>query len=157
MRRGCSVCSHPDQRGNYETGHLGLTIGVANLEHSLAFYARVLGLPTEGIVGQEFEYCAVAFFTLSGGLRLAIWAQDDSVHDTGLSKARSVQTSLTIGPKVANRGEVVMDEARRAGAEITRPAGDTFYGGYAGYFRDPARHGWEVVSNPSSHPKESLE
>jgi hypothetical protein len=56
---------------------------VANLEHSLAFYARVLGLPTEGIVGQEFEYCAVAFFTLSGGLRLAIWAQDDSAHDTG--------------------------------------------------------------------------
>jgi hypothetical protein len=30
-----------------------------------------------------------------------------------------------------------MDEARRAGAEITRPAGDTFYGGYAGYFRVP--------------------
>ncbi|MFN8664351.1 MAG: VOC family protein [Thermomicrobiales bacterium] len=49
-----------------------LTIGVNDLERSLQFYRDGLGLPTEGIVGQEFEHGAVAFFTLSGGLRLAI-------------------------------------------------------------------------------------
>jgi len=136
-----------------------LTLGVANLERSLAFYRDGLGLPTEGIVGQEFEHGAVAFFTLSGGLRLAIWAQDDIAHDTGLTKAPISATSFTIGHNVASREEVdsVMEEAERAGAEITRTASDTFYGGYAGYFRDPDGHVWEVVWNPSSLPEEGAE
>jgi catechol 2,3-dioxygenase-like lactoylglutathione lyase family enzyme len=136
-----------------------LTIGVADLERSLAFYRDGLGLPTEGIVGREFEHGAVAFFTLSGGLRLAIWAQDDIAHDTGLAKAPVSSTSFTIGHNVASREEVdsVMEEADRAGAEIIRPCSDTFYGGYAGYFRDPDGHVWEVVWNPSSLPEEGAE
>ena len=63
-----------------------LTLGVADLEKSLAFYRDGLGLPTEGIVGREFEHGAVAFFDLAGGLKLAIWAQDDIAHDTGLAQ-----------------------------------------------------------------------
>lgn len=51
-----------------------LTLGVADLEQSLSFYRDGLGLPTKGIVGQEFEHGAVAFFDLSGGLKLALWA-----------------------------------------------------------------------------------
>ena len=65
-----------------------LTLGVADLEKSLAFYRDGLGLPTEGIVGREFEHGAVAFFDLAGGLKLAIWAQDDIAHDTGLAKTQ---------------------------------------------------------------------
>lgn len=49
-----------------------LTLGVANLERSVAFYRDGLGLPTEGITGQEFEHGAVAFFDLAGGLKLAL-------------------------------------------------------------------------------------
>jgi len=41
-----------------------LTLGVSDLERSLAFYRDGLGLATEGIIGQEFEYGAVAFFKL---------------------------------------------------------------------------------------------
>ena len=52
-----------------------LTLGVADLERSFSFYRDGLGLPTEGIVGREFEHGAVAFFHLSGGLKLAIWAR----------------------------------------------------------------------------------
>ncbi|WP_207209478.1 VOC family protein [Frigidibacter mobilis] len=44
-----------------------LTLGVADLDQSLAFYRDGLGLPTDGIVGREFEHGAVAFFELSGG------------------------------------------------------------------------------------------
>jgi catechol 2,3-dioxygenase-like lactoylglutathione lyase family enzyme len=65
-----------------------LTLGVADLEQSLAFYRDGLGLPTEGIVGREFDHGAVAFFELSGGLKLAIWAQDDIAYDTGLPNIR---------------------------------------------------------------------
>lgn len=34
------------------------------------------------------------------------------------------------------------------GAVIVKPAHDTFWGGYAGYFQDPDRHLWEVAWNP---------
>ena len=136
-----------------------ITVGVADLEQSLAFYRDGLGLPTEGIVGREFEHGAVAFFTLSGGLKLAIWAQDDVAYDTGLPKMPVSSTSFTIGHNVVLREEVeaVMEEAARAGAEIIKPARDTFYGGYAGYFRDPNGHVWEVVWNPANIPTDSFE
>ena len=39
-----------------------ITIGVDDLEKSLRFYRN--GLRTQGIVGTEFEYGAVAFFDL---------------------------------------------------------------------------------------------
>ncbi len=131
-----------------------LTIGVSDLERSVAFYRDGLGLPTAGIVGREFEHGAVAFFELAGGLKLALWAQDDIAFDTGLPKTPPSPTSFTLGHNVASREEVddVMDQAARAGAGILKPAGDTFYGGYAGYFRDPDGHVWEVVWNPALIP-----
>jgi catechol 2,3-dioxygenase-like lactoylglutathione lyase family enzyme len=135
-----------------------LTIGVANLEQSLAFYRDGLGLPTEGIVGREFEHGAVAFFALSGGVKLAIWALKDIAHDTGLPEAPIGSTAFTIGHNVVRREEVdeVMDQAVRAGARIIKPAQDTFYGGYAGYFSDPDGHLWEIVWNPANIPADGL-
>jgi len=135
-----------------------LTIGVADLEQSLVFYRDGLGLPTEGIIGREFEHGAVAFFALSGGLKLAIWAQGDIAHDTGLTKAAVSSTAFTIGHNVTRRDEVdkVIAEAARAGAEILKPAHDTFFGGYAGYFRDPNGHVWEVVWNPANLPTDEF-
>ena len=133
-----------------------LTLGVADLERSLAFYRDGLGLPTEGIVGREFEHGAVAFFQLSGGLRLAIWAQDDIAHDTGLATTPASPTAFTLGHNVSTREEVaeVIEQARRAGAAIIKEPADTFYGGHAGYFRDPDGHLWEVVWNPAALPEE---
>lgn len=135
-----------------------LTIGVADLERSLEFYRDGLGLPTEGIVGRELEHGAVAFFELAGGLKLAIWAQDDIAHDTGLARSPVSPTSFTIGHNVTSREEVdqVMTQATRAGAEIVKPAQETFYGGYAGYFRDPNGHVWEIIWNPAIMPTDSL-
>lgn len=131
-----------------------LTLGVADLEKSLVFYRDGLGLPTQGIVGREFEHGAVAFFELSGGLKLGIWAQDDIVHDTGLPKTQISPTSFTIGHNVVRREQVdeVIEQAHQAGADIVKPPQDTFYGGYAGYFRDPNGHLWEVVWNPANLP-----
>jgi catechol 2,3-dioxygenase-like lactoylglutathione lyase family enzyme len=128
-----------------------VTLGVSDLEQSLAFYRDGLGLPTEGIVGREFEHGAVAFFELSGGLKLAIWAQDNIARDTGLSKMPVSPTSFTLGHNVARKEEVdrVIGQARQAGAEIIKLPQDTFYGGYAGYFRDPNGHVWEVAWNPA--------
>lgn len=131
-----------------------LTLGVADLQRSFAFYRDGLGLQTKGIVGQEFEHGAVAFFDLAGGLKLALWAQADISHDTGLPLQPISPTAVTIGHNVARREEVdlILDAVERAGARIVRPGQDTFYGGYAGYFSDPDGHLWEVVWNPDWLP-----
>lgn len=130
------------------------TLGVSDLERSLAFYRDGLGLPTEGIIGTEFEHGAVVFFELAGDLKLALWAQADLAHDTGLAIRPPSPTAFSIGHNVSCRQEVdqVMAQAKLAGADIVKAPQETFYGGYAGYFRDPDGHLWEVVWNPAFLP-----
>ena len=127
-----------------------LTLGVSDLEKSLAFYRDGLGLPTQGIVGQEFEYGAVTFFNLQNGLMLALWPRTSIARDSGLSVQPPSATEFTIGHNVGSKEEVdaVMEQAERAGARIVKAAGDTFWGGYAGYFQDPDGHLWEIAWNP---------
>jgi len=131
-----------------------LTLGVDDLEKSLEFYRDGIGLPTQGIVGREFEYGAVAFFDLQSGLKLAIWPRDSIAHDTNISKTAHSPTEFTIGHNVSSKEEVdtVMEQARKAGAKIVKAAVDTFWGGYAGYFQDLDGHLWEVAWNPQQLP-----
>ena len=127
-----------------------ITLGVLDLEASLHFYRDGLGFPSEGIVGEEFEYGAVAFIQLQPGLRLALWPQCSIQQDTGLEPSPICPTQMTLGHNVYSPIEVdqVMAQAERAGAKIIKPAHTTFYGGYAGYFQDPNGHLWEIVWNP---------
>jgi catechol 2,3-dioxygenase-like lactoylglutathione lyase family enzyme len=127
-----------------------LTLGVDDLERSLAFYRDGLGFPTAGIVGREFEHGAVVFIDLQAGLKLALWKRDDIAWDAGIPKAARSPTDFSIAHNVNSKAEVdaVMGQARRAGATIVKEALDTFYGGYAGYFQDPDGHLWEIAWNP---------
>jgi uncharacterized protein len=127
-----------------------ITLGVDDLEKALKFYRDGLGLLTEGIIGTEFEHGAVAFFDLQEGLRLAIWPRESIAYDTRLNKTLPSPTEFTLGHNVSSKEEVdlVMEQARIAGASIRFPAHDTFWGGYSGYFQDPDGHLWEVVWNP---------
>ncbi len=133
-----------------------ITIGVDNLEESVRFYRDGLGFPTDGIVGREFEHGAVAFVDLQAGLRLALWPRSSIAHDSGLTIGARSSTEFTLGHNVSSKAEVntVMDQAIRAGAVIVKPAHNTFWGGYAGYFQDPDGHLWEVVWNPQWLPKD---
>lgn len=127
-----------------------ITLGVDDLEKSVVFYRDGLGFPTQGIIGTEFEHGAVAFFDLHAGLKLALWSRENIAYDTGLPKAEQSPTEFTIGHNVNSKDEVdaVMNLAEKAGAKILKPAQDTFWGGYAGYFQDLDDHLWEVVWNP---------
>lgn len=131
-----------------------ITLGVDDLERAFRFYHEGLGLPSDGIIGQEFEEGAVAFFDLQAGLKLAIWPRKSLAHDTSLPLGQPAATELSIGHNVASREEVdtVMREAENAGATIVKAAKETFWGGYAGYFQDPDQHLWEVVWNPQLLP-----
>jgi len=127
-----------------------ITLGVDDLDRAVKFYAEGMGLKTEGIVGREFAFGAVAFFELQGGLKLALWPRESLTHDTGLPPGAPNATDLSLAHNAASRAEVdaVMAEAAAAGARIVKPARDTFWGGYAGYFLDPDQHLWEVAWNP---------
>lgn len=128
-----------------------ITLGVDDLEAAVRFYRDGLGWPTAGIVGQEFEHGAVAFFDLHGGLRLALWPRASIAHDSGLAIGPASSTNMTLGHNVASKVEVdaAMEQAKAAGATIVKEAQDTIWGGYAGYFQGPGGHLWEVAWNPA--------
>ena len=88
---------------------------------------------------------------LGSGLKLARWPRKSLARDTGLSQTPGSATEFAIAHNVGSKKEVdaVIAEAKKAGATITKPAAETFYGGYAGYFQDPDGHLWEIAYNPA--------
>ena len=128
-----------------------LTLGVDDLERSLAFYRDGLGLPTEGIIGTEFEGGDVVFFHVNEGMILALYPRQSISKDSKLDVTAPSPTDFTIGHNVASIEEVdrLIDEARKAGATIPDPPRDRAWGGYSGHFQDPDGHLWEIVWNPS--------
>ncbi|MBL9083934.1 MAG: VOC family protein [Planctomycetales bacterium] len=133
-----------------------IALAVDDLPRAVAFYRDGLGWPTEGIVGEELENGAVAFFDLHAGLKLALWPRASLAHDTGLPIDGPSATELTLAQNVATREEVdaAIQQAAAAGAVVIKPPGPTFWGGYAGYFQDPDGHVWEVAWNPQMMPQD---
>jgi uncharacterized protein len=131
-----------------------VTLGVQDLQRSLAFYRDGLGLPTKGIVGHEFEDGAVVFFKLDGGLVLALFPRPALLKDAALDATDGgngqTHATFSLAHNVGSKEEVdqVMREAAAAGATITTAAHDKDWGGYSGYFRDPDGFLWEVAWNP---------
>lgn len=121
-----------------------ITLGVSDLQRSLRFYRDGLGLPTTW-TGDK----GVVFFQTQG-VRLALYPLDELAKDVGdpfVSVARSKFNGITLAHNVRERDEVdqVLARAEKAGARIEKPAQDTFWGGYGGYFSDPDGHLWEVA------------
>ncbi|HEX5493513.1 MAG TPA: VOC family protein [Mycobacteriales bacterium] len=128
-----------------------ITLAVRDLDRSVGFYRDGLGWDTPGIIGQEVENGAVAFFPLPGGLILALWPQEFLAADAHVPLGdQNTQTRFTLGHNVNSREEVdaVLAAATAAGATIVDPARDRLWGGYSGYFADPDGHLWDVVWNP---------
>ncbi|MEU8300839.1 VOC family protein [Micromonospora sp. NPDC048909] len=120
-----------------------VTLGVADLPRARAFYERL------GWRGQEVE--ETVFFQ-AGGLALVLWGRDKLAADAGVDDpGGSGFGGMTLAQNVRSRSEVdeLLTAAGAAGAEVTRPATETFYGGYAGCFADPDGHVWEIAWNPS--------
>ena len=122
-----------------------------SVTHSTFVVERTYAAPPARVFAAFADPAArCAWFDLQGGLKLAVWPRASIARDTGLPVQSPSATELTIGHNVNSRAEVdaVMARADRAGARIVKAAGDTFWGGYAGYFQDPDGHLWEVVWNP---------
>jgi uncharacterized protein len=118
-----------------------ITLGVADLARSRSFYELL------GWRGQEAE--ETVFFQ-AGGLAVVLWARDKVAADAEVDDDGSSFGGVVLAHNVGSRDEVdaIVNAAAEAGAHITKPPTETFYGGYAGFFRDPDGHTWEVAHNP---------
>lgn len=101
-----------------------LTLGVDALERSVKFYRDALVLPSQGIVGTEFEHGAVAFFDIESGLKLAVWKRADLAFDAGIPATAPSATEFSIGHNVHPRPQYVRPDPRSlVGREVDRLVG----------------------------------
>lgn len=131
-----------------------LTLGVTDLERSLAFYRDGLGFPTQGIIGTEYENGTVAFFELTNGLIFALYPRTSLGAEARVEVGDQPAHQFTIGHNVRTREQVdaVINQARAAGAHVLDEPHDRPWGIYSGHFEDPDGHIWEIVWNPELIP-----
>lgn len=119
-----------------------VTLGVADLARSQAFYERL---------GWRGHLLEETVFFQAGGIAVVLWAREKVATDAGIEDRSSDGFGgMTLAHNVRSRAEVdeILRAAAEAGAEVTVPARETFYGGYAGFFTDPDAHVWEIAHNP---------
>jgi catechol 2,3-dioxygenase-like lactoylglutathione lyase family enzyme len=121
-----------------------ITLGISDLKKSVTFYRDGLGLPTNYKEGE-----GIAFFQLSGTW-LALYPSDALAGDACLPPDRTRFGGFTLAHNVQSKELVdkIISQALVSGATLLKPAADTFWGGYSGYFSDPDGHPWEVAWNP---------
>jgi len=118
-----------------------VTLGVADIVRAREFYERLGWKPALDV--QE------TVFFQANGLVLVLWGRGKLAVDSGVQDGGG-WGGVTLAHNVGSPEEVdsLLEEARTAGAEISREAGETFYGGYSGVFVDPDGHPWEIAYNP---------
>jgi hypothetical protein len=120
-----------------------VTLGVADYARAKAFYES-LGWSA------ALDVQETAFFQ-ANGVVLVLWERAKLAADMGIEGDDGTSWGgIALAHNVASRAAVheVIELARSKGAAITREPAETFYGGYAGVFRDPDGHAWEVAHNP---------
>lgn len=120
-----------------------VTLGVADLARARRFYEDGLGWRR----GNDSD--DVAFYQLRGAV-FALWSRGALAEDAGVADSGASFSGVALAYNARSRAEVdsVLAEARAAGAEVVKPAHETVWGGYSGYFTDPDGHVWEVAHNP---------
>jgi hypothetical protein len=122
-----------------------ITLGVADIARSLAFYRDGLGLPTHNHKdGDE-----MVFFAMEGTF-LGIFPREELAKDAGIPAEGSGFRGVCIARNEPSKAAVdaTFAEALAAGATVVKKPEDVFWGGYSGYFADPDGHLWEVAWNP---------
>lgn len=120
-----------------------ITLGVQDLERSIAFYEHGLGFP------RMDSPPSVAFFTLNGSW-LGLYGHDALAEDATVSAQGGGFKGVTLAHNVESEAAVdaVVEQAVAAGATLIKKPQTVFWGGYSGYFADPDGHLWEIAHNP---------
>lgn len=120
-----------------------VTLGVADLERSTAFYERL------GWARSSASQEAITFIQLKG-IVLALFSREALAEDAGVAAGAAGFSGVTLAHNVTSPAEVdaVVDFAVSCGASLVKSPRKVFWGGYSGYFADPDGHLWEVAHNP---------
>jgi predicted lactoylglutathione lyase len=121
-----------------------ITLGTDDLEKSVAFYEGLGWKKSPASIGD------LVLFPL-GGITLALYPRKELAEDAQLPVSpRTEFSGVTLSYCAKSEAEVdnVLREAAALGATILKPAQHVFWGGYSGYFRDPAGHAIEVAYIP---------
>ena len=120
-----------------------VTLGVSDVRRSRVFY-EALGFKA-GRASEE----SVTFFP-AGGVVLALFGRSALAEDATVADSKPGFSGVALAHNARSERDVdkALKEAVAAGAKLIKPAGKTFWGGYAGYFADPDGHLWEVAHNP---------
>lgn len=119
-----------------------ITLGVANLAASRAFYAQLGWIEYSGTEG-------VSFYQMHGAV-LGLFGREALAADQGRPGAALGTGAMTLAQNFATEAEVdaAYSAALAAGATGLKAPEKVFWGGYSGYWADPDGHVWEVAMNP---------
>ncbi|MFA8441904.1 VOC family protein [Yoonia sp.] len=119
-----------------------ITLGVADLDRSKAFYGALGWTPTN----DEGE---VVFYQING-MVLGLFGLGPLAKDQGRPDAKLGTGAITLAQNFTTDAEVdaAYAKALAAGATPLKAPEKVFWGGYSGYYADPDGHVWEVAQNP---------
>ena len=120
-----------------------ITLGVADLDRSSAFYAAM------GWQMADESQEGIVFYQMPGML-LGLFPMAELAKDQGRAGASLGVGGATLAHNMPDPAGVdrVYAEALSAGATPLKAPEKVFWGGYSGYFADPDGHPWEVAHNP---------
>ena len=120
-----------------------ITLGVADLERSKAFYAALGWTPTREIPG------AVVFYQING-MALGFFGLEGLAKEQHRDVEALGTGAVTLAQNMNSRDEVDAAYARAMGAGATplSAPGEMAWGGYSSYYADPDGHVWETAHNP---------
>jgi len=123
-----------------------VTLGVADLERSKAFYSALGWELTKSSMPDQIMWFRTA------GSYVGLFGYEALAEDANLPMAppapyRGVTLAINLESEAAV--DEAMSDAAEAGADIIKPAVRADWGGYSGYFADPDGYAWEVAHNPN--------
>ena len=121
-----------------------VTLGVADLARSVAFYEKVVGWKAAS------SPPGVAFFDLNGVV-FSLFPHEELAKDMNIAAgAKGGYEGFSLAYNARSQEEVdsVFARLKKNGATIVKAPETAFWGGYSGYFSDPDGHYWEVAYNP---------
>lgn len=117
-----------------------ILLGVKDMERSKRFYTEGLGWKVQ----QDFKISV--FFVTHGGSRVGFYGREGLAEMVGTSADGSGFSGVVFTYVVRSEARVdeILDEAKKAGAKILKPAAKLEWGGYGGSFADPDGYIWNI-------------